>query len=897
MTTFQAVARHEPDVRVLWLDAHGDFNTPATTPSGLPRRHVPGRRLRALGLRLRAVDRSGARADVRRARPRRRRARAGRHGRRRATCARRRSSSASTATRSTCTSTSTCSTRTVLPSQFAVPGGLSDDRPARAADRGHAPSATWSALEVTAFECAGGQRASSCESIVGRCSHDTASATRGGSRRWPRPACWTAPPRRRSTASRGSWPRCCTSPSRCSRSSPTTARCSRARSASATLRETPLSHSFCRHVVESGRAAGGRRRARAPEGPRQPGDRGLRDRLLPRHAAHDLRRRAARRAVRDRPRAAPVDRPRPGRAGGPGGRGDGRGGAAARQPRRRRGGGRAALRGHARHADAGSATAARCSTTSAQLLGRRPRATFALFDLHGMRGFNDQHGHPAGDELLARLGGRLETRCWSATATCTGSAACSCARCWTPGRRTSWIGRGVRRSPTARAASAAARDRGPAARRRGASRPCCASRTPGWQATGMLRPLALDLEERRAAARLGGGEEKIARQHAAGKLTARERIALLIDEGLHRARASTRRPHFSQRAMDGKRGARGRRDHRLGQRRRAAGGRRRLRLHGHGRVDGHDRRDQGHAPARAGADQADPDRVAARLRRRARSRRRSASLFAGTGHLFREQVGDERRRPAGGRDDGPVRGGHGLHPGPGGLRADGVRAAARWRWPGPQLVRAAIGEDVTQEELGGARVHCRKSGVGDLEVADDAECIARDQASTCRSSRRTARRRRRGWPSPTRSTAMEDALLDVLPESNRKPYDMYEVIRLIVDDGEWLDLKPKWAQHDHHLPGAHGRAAGRDRRLPAAPPRRHPRQRLGRQGRALHEPVRRVRHPAGVPASTCRGSWSARRSSRRASSATARRCCTRWRPRRCRRSPSCCARPTAPATT
>jgi arginase len=34
MTTFQAVARHEPEVRVLWLDAHGDFNTPDTTPSG-----------------------------------------------------------------------------------------------------------------------------------------------------------------------------------------------------------------------------------------------------------------------------------------------------------------------------------------------------------------------------------------------------------------------------------------------------------------------------------------------------------------------------------------------------------------------------------------------------------------------------------------------------------------------------------------------------------------------------------------------------------------------------------------------------------------------------------------------------------------------------------------------
>ena len=48
---------------------------------------------------------------------------------------------------------------------------------------------------------------------------------------------------------------------------------------------------------------------------------------------------------------------------------------------------------------------------------------------------------------------------------------------------------------------------------------------------GVLRPLVEDLEERRRIARLGGGEEKIARQHAADKLTARERVAALIDDG------------------------------------------------------------------------------------------------------------------------------------------------------------------------------------------------------------------------------------------------------------------------------------------------------------------------------------------------------------------------------
>ena len=60
MTTFQAVVRHAPDVHVLWLDAHGDFNTPETTPSGFLGGMCLAAAVRALGLRLRA--RAGARA-------------------------------------------------------------------------------------------------------------------------------------------------------------------------------------------------------------------------------------------------------------------------------------------------------------------------------------------------------------------------------------------------------------------------------------------------------------------------------------------------------------------------------------------------------------------------------------------------------------------------------------------------------------------------------------------------------------------------------------------------------------------------------------------------------------------------------------------------------------------
>ena len=70
--------------------------------------------------------------------------------------------------------------------------------------------------------------------------------------------------------------------------------------------------------------------------------------------------------------------------------------------------------------------------------------------------------------------------------------------------------------------------------------------------TSLLRPLAEDLRERRERIKLGGGREKIEAQHAAGKLTARERIELLIDPGTFVELGIHGRPHFSQRAMDGR---------------------------------------------------------------------------------------------------------------------------------------------------------------------------------------------------------------------------------------------------------------------------------------------------------------------------------------------------------
>ncbi len=309
--------------------------------------------------------------------------------------------------------------------------------------------------------------------------------------------------------------------------------------------------------------------------------------------------------------------------------------------------------------------------------------------------------------------------------------------------------------------------------------------------TSRLRSLAEDLHERRARARLGGGEERIARQHDADKLTARERIALLIDDGTFTELGIHAQPHFSQRAMEGRDAP-------------ADGV-----ITGYGRVDGrmvavcaYD------FTVMAGSMGMTGELKVTRLRELALTHRvpfvwlldsagariqeAVGSLFAGSGHLFREEVVMSGVIPQVAALMGPCAAGTAYIPG----LADFVpmvKGRGSMALAGPHLVRAAIGEDVTQEELGGSRVHTRKSGVGDIEVADDAECIE------------VIKRYLAFFPShceerpPVTATADpvdrgDDALLDVLPDTNRKPYDMYDVIRRIVDDGEWLDVKGAWAR-------------------------------------------------------------------------------------------------------
>src|SRR5947209_13741472 len=309
--------------------------------------------------------------------------------------------------------------------------------------------------------------------------------------------------------------------------------------------------------------------------------------------------------------------------------------------------------------------------------------------------------------------------------------------------------------------------------------------------TSLLRPLVEDLGARREQIKLGGGQEKIDAQHAREKLTARERLALLIDEGTWVELGMHGRPHFSQVAMQGRDAP-------------ADGV-----VTGYGEVDGRLAAVAAYDfTVMAGSMGMTGELKVARLRELALTKRipmvwlldsagariqeAVGSLFAGSGHLFREEVINSGVIPQVAALMGPCAAGTAYIPG----LADFVpmvKGRGSMALGGPHLVRAAVGEDVTQEELGGSRVHCRKSGVGDLEVGDDAECIERiKQYLSYMPSHCEQAPPRLASDDPIERG--DEELLDVLPDSNRKPYDMYEVIRRIVDDGTYFDIKPQFAK-------------------------------------------------------------------------------------------------------
>ena len=113
---------------------------------------------------------------------------------------------------------------------------------------------------------------------------------------------------------------------------------------------------------------------------------------------------------------------------------------------------------------------------------------------------------------------------------------------------------------------------------------------------------------------------------------------------------------------------------------------------------------------------------------------------------------------------------------------------------GPDVIKTVTREEVTMEALGGAITHNTRSGVADLHMPSDEECLARIRellsylpANNTEDPPFLA--------TNDDSERREAALNDVVPENPNKPYNMFDIINNVVDDGQFFEIKPDYAKN------------------------------------------------------------------------------------------------------
>ncbi len=297
------------------------------------------------------------------------------------------------------------------------------------------------------------------------------------------------------------------------------------------------------------------------------------------------------------------------------------------------------------------------------------------------------------------------------------------------------------------------------------------------------------LEEMRARALVGGGETRIQQQHAKGKMTARERLDLLLDEGsfteLDRfvtARSDGAVPDGDLAVGDGVVTGFGRVDGRLvyvfAQDFTVFGGSL-AEAHAAKIVKVMDLAVRNGAPI-VGLNDSGGARI-----------QEGVVSLAGYADVFLRNVLASGVVPQISAIMGPCAGGAVYSPAITDVVVM-VRDTSYMFVTGPDVVKAVTHEDVTLDQLGGAEVHATKSGVAHFVTDDEVQCLL-------------LLRRLIGYlPSnnidgppvvPTEDPAdrMEAELDRVVPASSAKAYDMTEVIRRVVDDGEMLEVHAGWA--------------------------------------------------------------------------------------------------------
>ncbi len=312
-----------------------------------------------------------------------------------------------------------------------------------------------------------------------------------------------------------------------------------------------------------------------------------------------------------------------------------------------------------------------------------------------------------------------------------------------------------------------------------------ADNTRAW-----MEELIAELEEQRKRVSLGGGAEKIAKQHKQGKLTARERIDKLLDPGSF-VELGTFIEHIETEMMKGVKAP-------------GEGV-----ITGYGKVDGrtvfvfsqdftvlggslgkmHGRKiaQVMDTAARVGA----PiiglnDSAGARIQE-------GVDSLSGYGEVFYRNSIYSGVVPQISAILGPCAGGAVYSP----AITDFVlmsRGSSYMFITGPEVIKTVTREEVSFEELGGADVHTKKSGVAHLEGDNEEEVLAliRKVLGFLPPS---AKEKPPLKPTNDPEDRPAPELLDMVNPDPRRPYNMHQVIRTLVDEGEFLEIQPGWARN------------------------------------------------------------------------------------------------------
>lgn len=306
-----------------------------------------------------------------------------------------------------------------------------------------------------------------------------------------------------------------------------------------------------------------------------------------------------------------------------------------------------------------------------------------------------------------------------------------------------------------------------------------------------MKDIVRQLEEKRAAAEMGGGQKRIEAQHKKGKLSARERIEVLLDPGTFEEWDMFVEHRCSDFGMDQKS------------------------IPGDGVVTGYGTVNgrlvfvisQDFTVFGGSLSEAHAEKICKVMDHAmkvgapiigindsggARIQDGVASL-GGYAEVFQRNVLASGVVPQVSLVMGPCAGGAVYSP----AMTDFifmVKDSSYMFVTGPDVVKTVTHEEVTHEELGGAMTHSTKSGVADRAFENDIEALAmvRRFINYLPANNRTPPPHR---PTPDRADRVEPSLDTLVPESPTKPYDIKELILKTVDDTDFFEIQPEHAKN------------------------------------------------------------------------------------------------------